>query len=73
MPRVLDRLLNRHLDHSHSVQNNALYILKAGDTATGTIYFPLTNAQGCALVASINASTCQVQTSWERHFLTMGS
>ena len=62
MPRVLDRLLHRQLDHTHVAQTNLLYLLKAGDTATGTIVFPVTDPQGCALIASINASTtCQIQ------------
>jgi hypothetical protein len=57
MPVVSDYYLRRQLNHDHSGQFNNQYILKAGDTATGTINFPITNAQGCALIASINAST----------------
>jgi hypothetical protein len=41
---------------------NGLYIKKAGDTATGTIIFPITPAQGCAFINSINAAvTCWIQ------------
>ena len=58
---VTDYALGRQLNHSHDATNNALYILKAGDTATGTITFPVISAQGCVFVASINASTCQIQ------------
>jgi len=62
MPRVIDYQLNRYVDHNHVTQFSLLYLLKAGDTATGTIFFPLTDSQGCALIASINASTtCQIQ------------
>jgi phage portal protein BeeE len=58
---VTDYNLGRQLNHSHDVQYNAIYLMKAGDTATGTINLPATNAQGCNLVAAINASTCQIQ------------
>ena len=58
---VQDYYLSRQLNHTHVGELNNLYIKKAGDTATGTIYFPVTNAQGCVFVASINASTCQIQ------------
>jgi len=57
MAVVLDTYLHRQLNHDHQAQFNNLYLLKAGDTATGTIVLPLTDSQGCALIASINAST----------------
>ena len=57
MAVVIDHYLRRQLNHDHQAQFNNLYLLKAGDTATGTIVFPVTNSQGCALIASINAST----------------
>lgn len=62
---VLDYVLQKRISHTHKVENNALYLLKAGDTATGTILFPLTDPQGCALIGSINASTtCLI--NWTR-------
>ena len=60
MPRVIDYQLNRYVDHNHDSQFNSLYLLKAGDTATGTIFLPATNTQGCNLVNAINASSCQI-------------
>jgi hypothetical protein len=74
---ITDYALGRQLNHSHDATNNALYILKAGDTATGTINFPITISQGNALIASINAGNTTINAqrvaSWHRHFMVMGS
>lgn len=76
MPIVLDRLLNRRLDHDHTPTLSGLYLLKAGDTATGTINLPITASQGNALISSINAATIQINAQrvkmWPRLFLIMG-
>lgn len=73
---VLDHKLQRQLDHDHQAQFNNLYLLKAGDTATGTINFPITASQGNALIASINAGTSLIDAKrmvlWPRFFLCMG-
>lgn len=75
--QVLDRNLRRMMNHDHSSQLNSLYLLKAGDTATGTIILPTTPAQGNALINSINAGTIQINAArlqlWPRIFLTMGA
>jgi hypothetical protein len=76
MITVYDRLLRRQFSHDHTPQLNSLYLLKAGDTATGTINFPITPSQGNALIASINAGTTTINAqrvaSWHRHFMVMG-
>ena len=63
MPQILDHNLHRQLNHDHTAQNNTLYLLKAGDTATGTIVFPVTASQGNALVNSINVGTTLILAS----------
>jgi hypothetical protein len=76
MPAVIDHYLRRQLSHDHQGQFNLLYLLKAGDTATGTIILPITAAQANALINSINAGTLTINAqrvqSWHRHFMTMG-
>jgi hypothetical protein len=57
MPIVTDYALGRQLNHSHDVQYYGVFLQKAGDTATGTINFPASQAQGNALITSINAGT----------------
>lgn len=75
--QVFDRNLRRMLNHDHTPAMSGLYLLKAGDTATGTIYFPITFTQGNAFINSINAGTIQINAArlqlWPRIFLTMGS
>ena len=76
MAIVTDYRLGRQLDHDHTAQLNSIYLKKAGDTATGTIIFPLSVAQGNALVQSINSAVTQITAQhvqmWARLFLTMG-
>lgn len=52
-----DDLLRRNISHTHTVEYGALYLKKAGDTATGTIVFPLTFAQAEVFIATINTGT----------------
>ena len=73
---VIDHYLRRQLNHDHSMQFNSQYLLKAGDTATGTIILPVSVSQGNALINSINAGTILINAqhvrSWHRHFMVMG-
>ena len=73
---VIDHYLRRQLNHDHQKQFNDVYLLKAGDTATGTIILPVSVSQGNALINSINAGTnvinAQRVQSWHRHFMVMG-
>ena len=73
---VLDHYLHRQLNHDHAQQFNNLYILKVGDTATGTIVFPITVTQGNALINSINAGTSVINAQrirlWPRFHMMFG-
>ena len=73
---VTDYYLGRQINHDHTAQLNNLYLLKAGDTATGTINLPATASQGNNLVAAINTATNQITAQhiqlWARLYLVMG-
>ena len=60
MSIVTDYMLGRQLNHDHDVHTNLLYLKKAGDTATGVIFFPANDVQGNAFISSINAGTNQI-------------
>ena len=76
MPQVRDYKLGRLLDHSHQRQNNELYLLKAGDTATGTIYFPITTVQGNVFIDVVNAGDTFIDSErvlmWRRILMNFG-
>lgn len=76
MPIVLDHNLARELNHSHFVENSDLFLLKAGDTATGTIVLPVTESQGNALIESINAGSIFIDPAriqlWRRFHMMLG-
>lgn len=61
MSIVTDYALGRQLNHDHDIHTNSLYLLKAGDTATGNILLPATTIQGDNLIAAINVGSTQIQ------------
>jgi len=77
MPQVKDYKLGRLLDHNHRRQLDDIYLLKAGDTATGTINFPVTVEQGNVFINSINAGDTFIESQrvlmWRRILMNFGA